>query len=522
MTLSKELILLSIVSIVFLAGCTSSSSSPASAGVVINSFAPDLQEVDGSSQVTFSIAVKNVGGRTASNIKALLFGLSNEWIPQITNTKPISTTLAPADPATGLTGEEGSADWTLTAPAGKGSDTTYDASVRVFYTYTTEDDTLLRFVTSNYLRTAPNTQKGIVSSVPTAGPLVITAVARTPTLSIGATTGRVQFEIQNVGGGRVFDTVSDTGEITTLDLINKITISGLGDTGTCAGVGSGGTAVFDGTTNAKIRLAAGKSKVISCDIDVRGIINFADRSIKLVAEYNYFVDSATQVKVLRSLTETPVTPPPIGATPPTITLSLTPNKEWYSDDVDVKADVSSPDFTITKCLFLVSSGSTLVVNEEITNCKNLKGSTTFTKSVLIGKTDSCKSEGEKGCNVAVRVYYEDPSKTPTTQMPQVSKDLNTDFTAPALSGFDPTTATKDTSTTFTVVVTDVGSHSASCSSKADGTNQGSMTGASCTTTSCSATRPFTFTSIGAHTIEIQCTDKAGNVGELKTFDVTVS
>ncbi len=316
MKLRKELILFSIVLIVFLAGCATAPEGSTGSGIIITSFSPDLVEVDGNSDVTFVVVVKNVGGRIAKDVKALLFGLSDEWKPQVTETKSISSTLASADPTAGLSGEEGSIDWALKSPAGKSSDITYDASVRVFYIYTTESDTILRFVTTDYLKTAPNIQKGIVSSSSTAGPLVITAVARTPTLSLGATTGRIQFEIQNVGGGRVFESMTSKGEITKLDVINKLTISGLGDNGKCSDVGSAGTAVFEGTS--QIRLAGGKSKVISCDIDVKTITNFADRSMKLVAEYNYFTDSATQVKILRSLTEE-VTP-----TLPAFNLKLNP------------------------------------------------------------------------------------------------------------------------------------------------------------------------------------------------------
>jgi hypothetical protein len=303
----KELMLLSVLSVVFLAGCTSSSEGPSGTGVIITSFAPDVQEIDAGSSVTFTAVVKNVGGKSASDLKALIFGLSNEWTGSDLTTGAVksSSSLASADPISGLPGEEESFDWTVAFPAdkGKNADVTYDASVRIFYGYKTDADVLLRFVESSYLRTNPNVQKGVITADSSSGPLVITAAARTPSVGATAATGRVQFEIQNAGAGRVTDgvtaTVSDA-EPTTLDVIDKIEVTGAKS---CAGKDdTTDGAPGDGKINLiDTRLAAGKSKVISCDVDVSGIGNFKDISLKLTASYTYFVDSATQVTVTRAL-----------------------------------------------------------------------------------------------------------------------------------------------------------------------------------------------------------------------------
>lgn len=298
----KELILLSVISIVFLAGCTrGGGEATTGAGVIITSFAPDLESIDPGTSATFTVALKNIGSKAATDIKALLFGLSDEWDGVDVTTKKVksTTTLASADPTTGLTGEETTFDWTATFPAGKGKnvDVTYDASVRVFYKYTTESDVLLRFVEANYLRTNPNVQKGVVSSESSSGPLVITAVARTPSVTATALTGRVQFEIQNVGAGKVTKGITATdanAQPDELDMLTEIRITGAKKCGS-ESVSSGIVTLKDQ------RLTAGKSKIISCEIDTTGITNFKDVALRLNATYYYFVDSATQVTVLRAL-----------------------------------------------------------------------------------------------------------------------------------------------------------------------------------------------------------------------------
>lgn len=293
--------LFSVISIVFLAGCAGAPEGPTGAGVIITSFVPDVQQIDPGSSATFTAVIKNIGSKQATNIKALIFGLSDEWTDAdvTTNKVKLLSSLSAADPSAGLSGEEASFDWTATFPQAKGknTDVAYDASIRVFYDYTTDSDVLLRFVESSYLRTNPNVQKGVVSSQSSSGPLVVTAVARTPSVGAGTTTGRVQFEIQNVGAGRVSSgTVTGTtdAEPSGLDQLKEVKVTGAKN---CAGT----NAVSGVVTLSNVRLAAGKSKVISCDVDVSGIANFKDSALKLTASYSYFVDSATQVTVLRAL-----------------------------------------------------------------------------------------------------------------------------------------------------------------------------------------------------------------------------
>ncbi|MEM5797238.1 MAG: hypothetical protein QW813_01075 [Candidatus Aenigmatarchaeota archaeon] len=302
MKINKELMLFSVVSIVFLAGCARAPETPAGAGVIITSFAPDVQSIDPGSIVTFTVNLKNVGGMRSSTGKAILFGLSNEWkiLPHADADLKSVPSLAPADPSTGLSGEDVSIDFIATFPssAAKKTDVSYDASVRVVYGYSTIADTLLRFVKADFLRTAPNTPKGIQSFSVTAGPLLVTASARTPTIPGTSTTGRVQFEIQNIGPGRVVKDIPPEKVIISeeLDVIKTITITGVGRDGNCAGISADASGTVTLTDQ---RLVGGKSKVISCDVVVGDFTNFKDVALNVKIDYAYFVDSTTRVTVLK-------------------------------------------------------------------------------------------------------------------------------------------------------------------------------------------------------------------------------
>lgn len=293
MSLRKELLLLSVISIVFLAGCATQPTAPTGTGVIIKSFAPERSDVEGATDILFLLTIQNVGEKTASNVNAELFGLSTEWVCQPSGNCVIGPwALEPADQPTGFVGEEASNEWIVRTPPAKNNDIVYDASARVSYGYTTVSDSLLRFVTSDYLRINPNAQSGVVTSKSTSGPLLVTVRAQTPVISSGSTLARVQFEIQNIGGGRVF--VNNVASAN-LDKIHTLTITGVT---ACRSVpAAGGTF----TSTDTIRLAGGKSTVITCDLDVSNIGNFKDKPVTLTADYGYFVESTTQVTVNKAL-----------------------------------------------------------------------------------------------------------------------------------------------------------------------------------------------------------------------------
>ncbi|MBI2005450.1 MAG: hypothetical protein HYS80_01685 [Candidatus Aenigmarchaeota archaeon] len=241
MKLRKELMLLSVISIVFLAGCAGGGKeTPAANGVVITSFAPDVTTTEGNLPVTFVLGLKNVGEKAAADVRAQFFGLSDKWTtfsPDRDKFKDVTSSLAPADPSASLPGEEVSFTWSANSAPGTTSDVTYDADVRVAYTYSTSGTAIFRVVDANYLRTNPNVVRGLVSSDATGGPLVVTSTVRSPVVS-GTKIARIQFEIQNVGGGKVLadPPALDATSIDAakLDTLKKITIEATGIK-SCAG-----------------------------------------------------------------------------------------------------------------------------------------------------------------------------------------------------------------------------------------------------------------------------------------------
>ncbi len=304
MAFRKEALLLSVISIVFLAGCTTQPSGPAVAGVIIKSFAPETQEVQGSDQVSFIFLLENTGERMARDVKGELFGLSTEWECVGGRCHDGPWNLLGADATNNFKGDDIQGEVVMGTPPSKSSDITYDASLRVSYGYTTVSESLVRFVTSDYIRVNPSEQRGIVSSTTTSGPLFVNVKALSPVLSADNSMGRVQFEIQNIGGGRVY--INDPNTAGNLDKVQTITISTSGsgiNLKTCRSqTAVNNQIVFNDAPNPRLRLANGKSALITCDIaiDKTQLKNFKDIPITLAADYGYFVDSTTEVKVLKA------------------------------------------------------------------------------------------------------------------------------------------------------------------------------------------------------------------------------
>ncbi len=295
MRLRKELMLFSVVSIIFLAGCARGPEGPTGAGVIIQSFAPDVSTVDSGTPVSFILSVKNVGGKPATNAHAVLFGLSDKWTdaimdPDKDKLESIATPLVAADPTTGLPGEEATKVWTVDKTPLSSTDITYDANVRVQYTYKTESTGFVRVVSSDYLRTNPDVQRGVTNSQTTAGPLVVNFFARSPVVTDTNKAVRLQIEVQNVGGGKTFagGAITPSQPVTTT-MLNKIKIT-IGDSATCKVP----------IQNKDVLLIGGKSAIINCEKDV-ATTTFTDITFPVTIDYGYFVDSATQVTVLKAL-----------------------------------------------------------------------------------------------------------------------------------------------------------------------------------------------------------------------------
>ena len=91
-----------------------------------------------------------------------------------------------------------------------------------------------------------------------------------------------------------------------------------------------------------------------------------------------------------------------------------------------------------------------------------------------------------------------------------------DLTSPAVGAPSPLTATQNAETSFVATVSDSVAVS-SCSLYVNGASQGAMTVVGGT-----ASRTHTFSTSGAFTVKVGCTDTAGNTGESSTVTVNVA
>ena len=281
-----------LIAAVVLAGCVGQQGGTGgggTAGVIIQSFSPEVPEVDSDTQVLFFTNVKNVGDVVASNVEIKLSGL-DDW----TGTQTASLgTLVPADPARGLEGEERIQEFNLKSPA-KDVTITYFPTARVTYTYETKSTIQFSFATREQIRATPEESTAQVTT--TGGPFLITVRGKLPVVSSDRREAVVQLEIQNVGGGRA-------GKGRTVADIDFIRFS--------IEKQSGGT--FSCPTDPNIRLIGGKSRLVTCKITFSTIqpAQAVTATLDIKLNYDYFVDTESSVTLLKTLA--PIAP---GATPP--------------------------------------------------------------------------------------------------------------------------------------------------------------------------------------------------------------
>lgn len=301
--MKNYLILLSLIFLVFLAGCigqTPTAAPGVQTGVIIKSFRPDISEVFSGDSITFSLSVENVGGEDATNVNAKLFGLGTDWIITTRNYS-ISDLLQKSQPEYKIPGGTGDASWDVQSPSNLKVDNTYTAGVRVMYTYETTALGNFKVYTQDYLRTRPEQAEqimkssGISSLVVTKAPVIISfaGVAR-PIIyrSLGQKMA-VTVQLSDVGPGNPY-WGSDLANMKVR--VDKIKIRDK----TC-----------DGTSDCKcsdwtsfpqeVKLPRTGEKSISCTYTFsEAIEDFTTIPINVELTYNYFVESSSTIKVLKT------------------------------------------------------------------------------------------------------------------------------------------------------------------------------------------------------------------------------
>lgn len=323
MKLEKFYLLLSVMIIVFLAGCAKQESISV-AGVVIEKFTPQVSTIASNSPIEFTLIVKNIGEREATDVKAVLGGLifsldTEDEIERLKywklNAEKVFKPLDPdkllgEDLESGLKGDQGIVIWRFRAPT-QTRDQTYEPTLNLVYNYSTVSTVLIKSVNFDYLQSLPeNEQKsidtGIVVSKITKGPIEIFVKSDQAIIS-GSSTLPIEIEFKNVGGGRTF--VGGGKEIDPKETDPSILYTNI----------KGGLDRIlvelpsdmhcnlkseDGKY--KIRLIEGKSGRILCNKVIGEVATTKTFSLDIKAEYRYLVEGKTTVKVSKTLYQPPI------------------------------------------------------------------------------------------------------------------------------------------------------------------------------------------------------------------------
>ncbi|MBI4170822.1 MAG: hypothetical protein HY514_03945, partial [Candidatus Aenigmarchaeota archaeon] len=215
----NKYILLSIALLVAVAGCigTRPATQNPLRGVTISTFTATDSQVRSGEFVLFDLEVENIGGTTARNVQADLFGVEGQWkdtfgnLVQDTQTKQLST-LKPPLPERNIAGDLKLVQWQLQTPTiPQGISPNLQVEARVTYDYNTSGHLLVGAMSEDEFRRRQinNQPPGFTAeSVNSQGPihLEINEKFKRP-LIVDTTTSETtsvhpfRFEFVNVGDG---------------------------------------------------------------------------------------------------------------------------------------------------------------------------------------------------------------------------------------------------------------------------------------------------------------------------------
>jgi len=268
--MKKTLYLLALAFLLLLSGCVTTGNSSTN-GIIITSFVTDPSEVESGEEVYFVLDIQNVGGAKATDIKAKLIGLPDDWgTPE---TKTLGELLPPG---TGTEGEEYTFEWLLKAPE-MYTTITYPVEAWVEYHYTTHYEALVRIATRDWIKTLPPSQQeeekkrlGVVEASPQLGPIHVDFKIRSGLVHEDVNRG-VTIVLQNVGSGR--------------PLNDEVRVTIKSDRLNCPDAGL-------------VTLSKGQTKQIRCSVNLGGIEQWKNIKIAVDLDYDYWVRSSTDVTVL--------------------------------------------------------------------------------------------------------------------------------------------------------------------------------------------------------------------------------
>jgi hypothetical protein len=287
-------------------------------GVVVEAFTTDFDEVYSGEIVQFTLKVRNIGSVKATGGFAEMLGIDQTWKgvegtsinPSNQEVFPIeqncryttqAISLLPPDPASGIEGGDYICTWKYVAPELQpGLYAEYNPRARFFYNYESFTTQMITLIPREELKSYQDQGKSLPVETKSRSdsPIQMDIKVQTPIRTYGSDIEfPVVIEINNVGDGTVCSDANHckkypymSGQSTTegpqWDTFDLTIETGQGlSLGTCR-------------STETIVLNKGESQAISCKITASIPDTISQRSITLRAEYGYFVDKTTHLRVL--------------------------------------------------------------------------------------------------------------------------------------------------------------------------------------------------------------------------------
>ena len=174
------LIILAVVSIIFVSGCIGGREVTVDAnnGLKVNEFSSDFGLIYDDEDTTLYLEVENVGGTTATNVMAQVYGISGWDKPLPADKIKTIGSLEKPDVATNVPGEFSALQWIIDPPAlPEGLRQVFKVSSRVRYDYYTNSISNIDVISRaqyNLLRRTGEMEQVPIESSNTYGPIKMT------------------------------------------------------------------------------------------------------------------------------------------------------------------------------------------------------------------------------------------------------------------------------------------------------------------------------------------------------------
>lgn len=284
---------LSLVIVIFLAGCTQQfQSSQTGNGVSVLSFKPDFDKINSGSKFSLNLILENTGESQAKDVSAELVGLDG-WNIQPSRTQTTND-LSGADTVSNFKGDQTSIEWTLVAPS-KEFDQSYQFSSKVYYTYETVASAQFKALSFDYYRTLSSAEQqtekqGVIDQSYTAGPLKVTITTNQIAPQGGSIP--IEIDIENTGGGNVFKG-GDRPAPATIDVVS-LNVEGVD---TCKNLPP---------TDLDVKLSSGDIAKVQCNLKVSDVSTIKIVPIHVKLDYRYFLEVPSTISVVKNVQSQPM------------------------------------------------------------------------------------------------------------------------------------------------------------------------------------------------------------------------